>query len=70
VRTDATLSELEFVSILFFDSPLVMATDTQAPPPNTASTKSDGVETGRSAAISEETVRQARAGDIARPQQR
>lgn len=31
VRTEAALNELEFVSILFFDSPLVMATDTQAP---------------------------------------
>lgn len=32
VRTDATLSELEFVSILFFDSPLVMANETDPPP--------------------------------------
>lgn len=32
VRTDATLSELEFVSILFFDSPLVMANEMESPP--------------------------------------
>lgn len=31
VRTLATLSELEFVSVLFFDTPLVMATDERSP---------------------------------------
>jgi rod shape-determining protein MreC len=71
VRTYATLSELEFVSILFFDSPLVMATDTQAAPQTeTAGSKGGETETGRSAAIAGGAVRQARANDNARPQQR
>lgn len=39
VRTLATLSELEFVSILFFDTPLVVATD--APPVREAAAESD-----------------------------
>lgn len=62
VRTDATLSELEFVSILFFDSPLVMATDTQtAPPRNRTAAKRPPEEKRQSGHVNGAPVQRVRA---------
>ena len=71
VRTLATLSELEFVSILFFDSPLVVATDT--PPARQSERESaDDKERagGQALKLSEKTRKRAEALERELPQKR
>lgn len=72
VRPAATLSELEFVSILFFDSPLVMAADAEtAPQKDRTAAKSAPAEGRPRALLSEQPVRRVRAlGAIALPERR
>ncbi len=71
VRPYATLSELEFVSVLFFDSPLVMATDSGLARQREAATlKPDAAAERRADNASDERPQQARIRKEPRPRVR
>ena len=65
------MSELEFVSVLFFDSPLVVATDPGFAPDKDGDTaQRDAIGDRKATKVSGEALEKAEAHDSERPQKR